>query len=85
MTAPNKWLHDRVSKWHTLNIPNDQNGSYVYAYKTGGGDYAASAGNDIRDIGDDNEYFDTLRQAKKAAESWVADGTWVNYLYEVPA
>ena len=69
--APAQWWRDKEINHHFLPI-NDVESWKVF--KTAGGDYALTLHNDDVGFGGEVEYFDSLRQAKRAAERKTTGG-----------
>jgi hypothetical protein len=79
MTLPDSmaWEYDTTTKRHTL-AALDQ--SFIFFYRSVGGDYVISAMNEGDLCGGHVEFCDTIGQAKKLGEQWIASGEWRNYL-----
>jgi len=65
MSTQREWFRDTETNQHFLSVDGDA--SWL-VYKTPAGDYALTLHSDAEGHGDDVDYFDKLRQAKREAE-----------------
>jgi hypothetical protein len=69
------WIH-----WLGIDTENT-----IKIERSAGGDYFVCVYTDGEVAGGEVEYKDTLKQAKKLAESWLATGDWRGYLFSESA
>lgn len=75
----NGWWYDKDTGSHYLPIDDDLS---MVVYKTAGGDYSISCHSDECGYGGDNDYEESLGNAKRRAEQMKADGTYIQYAPE---
>lgn len=81
-TAWTKEADSRGNWIHWLDIDTE---NAIKIERSGGGDYFLCVYTEGEAAGGEIEYQDTLRQAKKLAESWLTSGCWRRYLFSETA
>lgn len=66
-----EWQYDRETGEHFLPVDDD---SSWKVYRTAAGDYAMTLHSDDEGMGDEVEYFETLKKAKSEAERRAEGG-----------